>query len=209
MLFSGAYRRAKESKRIIYGAEKLNEWSAVIQWTILEMVQIWVKFNNLICPTANYFSREFIWEGSNVSIVNTFLALHVSLKLITAHKLWSPWLFKLAFPIFSSANFDVKQIYNFCHFCCYHNSVWSSLNYTKVYEEKCKIGQFSEILKKCHRGYFDNEKHKDLVSGHKNASHIHQELNGALFHILSLKFFFLIFNISWVYPSFAILCQVS
>jgi len=55
------------------------------------------------------------------------------------------------------------------------------LNYTKVYEEKCKIGKFSEILKKCHRGYFDNEKHKDLVSGHKNASHIHQELNGALF----------------------------
>ena len=191
VLFSGAYRRAKESKRIIYGAEKLNEWSAVIQWTILEMVQIWVKFNNLICPTANYFSREFIWEGSNVSIVNTFLALHVSLKLITAHKLWSPWLFKLAFPIFSSANFDVKQIYNFCHFCCYHNSVWSSLNYTKVYEEKCKIGKFSEILKKCHRGYFDNEKHKDLVSGHKNASHIHQELNGALFsHPLPKVFFF-------------------
>jgi len=65
------------------------------------------------------------------------------------------------------------------------------LNYTKVYEEKCKIGKFSEILKKCHRGYFDNEKHKDLVSGHKNASHIHQELNGALFsHPLPKVFFF-------------------
>ena len=153
MLFSGAYRRAKESKRIIYGTEKLNEWSAVNQWTILEMVQIWVKFNNLICPTANYFSREFIWEGSNVSIVNTFLALHVSLKLITAHKLWSPWLFKLAFPIFSSANFDVKQIYKFCHFCCYHNSVWSSLNYTKVYEETLPKAQRTRGLSSYHKSW--------------------------------------------------------
>ena len=52
--------------------------------------------------------------------------------------MWSPWLFKLAFLIFSSADFDVKQIYNFY---CYHNSVWGPLNYTYVYEELCKIGK--------------------------------------------------------------------
>lgn len=154
------------------------------------MVQIWVKFNNLICPTANYFSREFIWEGSNVSIVNTFLALHVSLKLITAHKLWSPWLFKLAFPILVQQILMSSKFTTFVTFAVIiipFEVLWIIQRYMK---KNAKLENFLKFLRNVIEDILTMKNIKISWVGIKMLVTYIRNWMAHFFHILSLKSFF-------------------